>query len=69
MTNADALAALAAARMALFQASQRRMQVVTRQVRIQAPETLDQINDQITAARQAVMDATAAVIANPPEAN
>lgn len=52
---------LAAARAALFAASAKRMAVVTRRVRIQAPETLDTINDEIAAARQAVLDATAAV--------
>lgn len=61
MTPDDAMAALAAARLQLFNASQRREGVVLRRVRIEAPESLDTINADIATARTAVLDATAAV--------
>lgn len=67
MTTDEAIAALNAARAQLFTASQRRIAVVTRSVRIEAPETLDTINDQIAAARQAVADATDAYVATLPD--
>jgi len=59
MTPDEALAALAAARMQLFQASQRREAVILRRVRIEAPESLDSINADIVNSRSTVMAATA----------
>ena len=61
MTTDEAMQQLAAARLQLFQASQRREAVVLRRTRVDAPESLDSINDDIVAARAAVLDATAAV--------
>lgn len=61
MTTDEAMAALAAARLQLFNASQRREAVVLRRVRIEAPESLDTINTDIAAARDAVQSATVAV--------
>ena len=57
MTTDEAMAALAAARLQLFQAAQRREAVVLRRVRIEAPETLDTINADIATARDAVNSA------------
>lgn len=61
MTTNDAMAALAAARLQLFNASQRREAVMLRTVRLEAPESLDSINADIAAARDTVATATAAV--------
>lgn len=61
MTTDDAMAALAAARLQLFNASQRREGMVLRRVRVEAPESLDTINADIATARAAVAVATAAV--------
>lgn len=61
MTADEAMAALAAARLQLFNASQRREAVVLRRVRVEAPESLDSINADIATARDAVAAATAAV--------
>jgi hypothetical protein len=55
------MAALAAARLQLFTASQRREAVFLRRVRIEAPESLDSINADIATARDAVLTATVAV--------
>lgn len=57
MTTDEAMAALAAARLALFAASQKREAVVLRRVRIEAPESLDSINADIATARDAVIQA------------
>lgn len=61
MTPDDAMAALAAARLQLFAASQRREAVMLRRARLDGPEALDAINQDIADSRAAVMDATAAV--------
>lgn len=55
------MAALAAARLQLFNASQRREAVMLRKVRLEAPETLDSLNADISGARTAVDKATADV--------
>jgi hypothetical protein len=64
MTANEAMAALATARLQLFNASQRREAVVLRRVRIEAPESLDTINADIATARAAVLAATADVQAS-----
>ena len=61
MTNDEAMAALAAARLQLFAASQKRDAVMQRRVRLNAPESLDSINADIATARAAVEQATADV--------
>lgn len=57
MTTDEALAALTAARLRLFAASQRREAVVLRRARPMPPETIDTINDDIAAARAEVLQA------------
>lgn len=61
MTAAEALAALAAARLRLFTASQKREAVVLRRASVDGPEAFAALNIEIAAARADVMTATAAV--------
>lgn len=61
MTTEQAMAELAAARLQLFAASQKREAVMLRRVRIEAPESLDTINAEIATARDLVAAATLAV--------
>lgn len=61
MTTDEAMAQLAAARLQLFAASQRRESVMVRRVRLDAPESLDTINADIATARDLVAVATLAV--------
>lgn len=68
MTADEALAQLAAARLRLFAASQAREAVVMRRVRVDGQDEYDALNDEIAAARGAVLDATAAVQATTIEA-
>jgi hypothetical protein len=64
MTTYDqAMAELTAARYALFEASQRRMAVVSRRVRVDSPEAFEKLNQDIADARATVLTAQAAVLA------